>query len=228
MLHTRTPIKSRLLAGFGLVIGIALLAGCAQQKAPGYYATPQESTLTDAQQHAQGRRGARAPSQLRIGFGETPEERARQAAQASQAAEGAATAPAGDGAVLARPLQEPKTFLGTVPCITGEPNCAASRITLTLAPAGEWRARVERVGAPAGTAPMTGHGCWNVIGTDPLRIMLQSADQLRTSSYTFLNDNVIRVDLYNDVRPLLDYHLTRQADIDPIDELAGQPALVCD
>ncbi|HLR77677.1 MAG TPA: hypothetical protein VK062_01355, partial [Burkholderiaceae bacterium] len=62
----------------------------------------------------------------------------------------------------------------------------------------------------------------------PLRIMLQSADQLRTSSYTFLNDNVIRVDLYNDVRPLLDYHLTRQADIDPIDELAGQPALVCD
>lgn len=226
MLHTPSPLRSRITTSLGLILGLAVLAGCAQQKAPGYYDAPNESTLTDAQQHAQGRRGARAPSQLQIGFGETPEERARQAALAADAAEAAEMAAGGTDDAVPRQLLEPKTFLGTVPCVSGEPGCEASRLTLTLAPSGEWRARIERADGPVGT-PATAYGCWSVTGAEPLRIMLQTHDDATTSSFTFINDNVLRVNLYNDVRPLLDYRLTRQADIDPIDELASQPAQSC-
>lgn len=222
MLHTTLQTRFRLLAGIGLVTGMALLAGCAQQKTAGYYDRPKESTLTDAQSHAQGRRVARAPSQLQLGFGETEAADQTRQAQADTTATGQSTT------VVARPLLEPKTFLGTVPCVTGEAGCPASRITLTLAPSGEWRARTERVDTTAPGRPIVQQGCWDVTGTSPLRIVLQTQNQDSKTSFTFVNDNVLRINLYNDIRPLLDYHLTRQADIDPIDELAGQPALNCD
>src|SRR5690554_252213 len=82
MIHTTPLIRFRTTAGISLVIGMAFLAGCAQQKTAGYYDTPHESTLADAQKQAQGQRGSRAPSQLQFGFGETETSRTAQQAQA--------------------------------------------------------------------------------------------------------------------------------------------------
>ncbi len=234
MLHTSPLIRFRATAGISLVIGVAMLAGCAQQPHPtSYYDTPHDSTLADAQHQAQGGRGARAPSQLQFGFGESEEARAARHAQApvsastNAGADGVATYPAADTTQTPRPLLEAKTFLGTVPCVTSDANCPASRITLTLAPSGEWRARTVRVDAPNAAQAMVQQGCWDVMGTDPLRIVMQSQNQESKTGLTFVNDNVLRINMYNDIRPVLDYHLTRQADIDPIDELNDQPALSC-
>jgi len=123
---------------------------------------------------------------------------------------------------------EARTFLGTVPCVTGDTDCPASRVTLTLAPNGEWRSRTVLLGTPGTDRPIVQYGCWNVVGTDPLRIVILTQDQSSKANFTFVNDNVLRVNMYNDVRPMLDYHLTRQPDIDPIDELAGQAPMICD
>lgn len=228
MLHTTPRIRFRTTAGVGLVISLALLAGCAQQQSAGYYDTPHDTTLSDARQTAQGRRGARAPSQLQFGFGETETSRAaQQQAQAVPVADAGHGDAALTGSQKVRPLMEAKTFLGTVPCVNADTNCPALRITLTLAPSGEWRARTVPVDASASN-PIIQQGCWDVTGTDPLRIVMQAQDQESKTSLTFVNDNVLRIGMYNDMRPILDYHLTRQADIDPIDELADRPALTCD
>lgn len=201
----------------GAVVVAIVLAGCAQQRPSGYYDAPQESTLSDAQHQAQGRSGARAPSQIQLGFGgqEQVAETQRQ-----QAAEGA-------GAIKARPLAEPKTFLGTLPCLTGGSACSATRITLTLAPGGEWRARTAFVDRPDASNNIVQQGCWNVIGTQPWRIVLQLQNEASKANLTFVNDNVLRVNFIDDIKPALDYHLTRQADIDPIDELKKPAALQC-
>lgn len=222
MLHTTPLIQFRTKTSIGLVIGMALLVGCAQQQPEGYYATPHDSTLADAQKQAQGHRGTRAPSQLQFGFGDTADPETAQAATPQNV-----TTSTYAESAEARPLLEAKTFLGTVPCLTQEADCPASRITLTLGPSGEWRARTVLLDTPGSDQPIFQQGCWSVTGSEPLRILLQSQNQESMASFTFVNDNVLRVNMYNDQRPLLDYHLTRQADIDPIDELADQPALHC-
>lgn len=223
MLHTTPLFRFRISACISVVMGAALLAGCAQQRPDGYFDTPRESTLGDAQKQAQGHRGSRAPSQLQLGFGETEEER-RQAQARAEADNDAQS----DSRAQARPLLQPKTFLGTVPCLTGDAGCPASRVTLTFAPGGEWRARTELLGTANPQQPLVQQGCWHITGTDPLRISLRTNDEATKASFAFANDNLLRVTTFNDVRPTLDYHLTRQADIDPIDELAGQPAMHCD
>lgn len=240
MLHITSPNWFRKTAGATAVISAVLLAGCAQQRPAGYYDTPHESTLSDAQQQAQGRRGARAPSQLQFGFGESDAERAEQHAPARGHAGEQDSTTSGDGPTSeqsgatatdatpkARPLTEAKTFLGTVPCMTGGADCPASRVTLTLAPAGEWRSRTVLLNAPGSEQPMIQQGCWDVTGTNPLRIVLQTTNETTKASFTFVNDNVLRINMFNDARPTLDYHLTRQPDIDPIDELSAQPPLIC-
>lgn len=228
MLHTTPRIRFRSSAGVSLVIGMALLTGCAQQQRPaGYYDTPHDTTLSDAQQQAQGRRGSRAPSQLQFGFGETDTPEAGQRAPASPAADTDGAESPASTSMDVRPLLEAKTFLGTLPCVNSDTNCAAMRMTLTLAPSGEWRARTVPVNAATDSSAIVQQGCWDVMGTSPLRIILQAQGQESSTGLTFVNDNVLRINMYNDIRPILDYHLTRQADIDPIDELASQPVLDC-
>src|SRR5690606_18330089 len=187
-------------------IGVALLAlamaGCAQQKPAGYYAVSHDNTAADAQKKAQGRGGARAPSQIQLGFGDNQPPKA----MASQ------EAPAQETVIKARPLGEPKTFLGTVPCLSGESGCSATRITLTLAPSGEWRSRTVLLDNPAA---LSSH-------------MLQQESQASMANLTFVNDNVLRINMINDIRPMLAYHLTRQADIDAIDEITNKTPLQCD
>src|SRR5690606_1048712 len=100
-------------------------------------------------------------------------------------------APAQETVIKARPLAEPKTFLGTVPCLSGDSGCSAQRVTLTLAPSGEWRARTVLLDNPD-AQPLVQQGCWDVIGTQPLRIMLQQKSQASMANLTFVNDNVLR------------------------------------
>ncbi len=71
-------------------------------------------------------------------------------------------------------------------------------------------------------------GCWSVIGAQPLRILLQLKNDVTKANLTFVNDNMLRINMINDTKPTLDYHLTRQQDIDPIDELAAPAALTCE
>lgn len=208
-----TPTLYRRSAPVLALAGLLGLAGCSTNSAPTFYEPARESTSTDAQHQAQGRGNAQAPSQLQFGFGETGTETA-----AADTAPESTTAP--------RQLREPKTFLGTVPCLSGAANCPAQRITLTLAPGGEWRARTEYLGADATVPKRVEQGCWNVTGTQPLRIQLETSAKVGKAVLSFTNDHMLRVILLNDVAPTLDAHLTRQADIDPIAEIQG-PAITC-
>ncbi|MEO6959095.1 MAG: hypothetical protein ABI228_00455, partial [Burkholderiaceae bacterium] len=200
-----------------------LLGACAQQKAPGYYATEHDTTATDARDQALGRERAQAPAQIQFGFGNTQKSKP---ANSNAAAE----APAAPEAATANPraLTEAKTFLGTVPCVGNANACSANRITLTLAPTGEWRARTVSLNTmPDAETATTEQGCWNVIGTQPLRIALQLKNNNVKASLTFLSDNVLRINSLDGVAPNLDYRLTRQADIDAINELSKHAPLQC-
>jgi hypothetical protein len=202
----------------GVAILALVLAGCAQQRPDGYYATPHDSTEADAQQQAQGRTGARAPAQIQLGFGGSQAAKAK----ADQAAAAEPTV------VKARPLAEAKTFLGTLPCLNGNSACSATRVTLTLAPTGEWRSRTVFLDTPTADRNIVEQGCWDVIGTQPLRIMLKLGSDASKGNLTFVNDNVLRVNMINDIRPTLEHRLTRQPDIDGIPEIASQTPLKCD
>ncbi len=190
------------------------MAACAND--PGNqssYQPKKESTLTDAQRSAQGKRGSVAPSQLQFGFGDHQQE--------TQEATHEETPPPSpsDLRSMAVPLKEPRTFLGTVPCTTTTQNCDASRLALTFAPSGEWRARITPISKNQEQAPQTDQGCWHVTGTNPLRIALQGYKSGTSARLAFNNANIIHLLELNEVAPNIDYRLTRQADIDPINEL---------
>src|SRR5699024_5094495 len=149
-----------------------------------------ESTLSDARKQAQGKRGARAPSQVQLEFGDTERKPAREqtGAEADSTDDGSQAVPSRTNA---RPLLQPRTFLGTVPCLNGNAGCPASRITLTFAPSGEWRSRTQLLDSPGSAQPIVQQGCWNVIGTDPLRIALQTSEQAAArASFAFVNDDL--------------------------------------
>lgn len=204
----------------GALVLALLLAGCAQQRTPNYYDTPHDSTEADAQSQALGRSGARAPSQIQLGFGSDQKPGKSQAEPVVSAGE--------QTVIKARPLAEAKTFLGTIPCLTGGAACSAQRLTLTLAPGGEWRSRAVLLDKTDSKNNIVQQGCWDVIGTQPLRIVLKLNEQASMASMTFVNDNVLRINMINDVTPTLEYRLTRQADIDAIDEITSKTPLQCD
>ena|SRR5690606_34918670 len=214
-----TPGARRLVTAAALLA----LAGCAQQQPVSSQHRTQESTLADAQAQARGRSISGAPSQIQLGFGENAPKRTAQTppTEAEEADKAAIAA-------QARPVREAKTFLGTLPCLLGG-SCEASRVTLTLAPNGQWRARSQALAAVGAASTTAQQGCWDVIGTDPWRIRLRISDsESSTASLTFVNDNMLRVNSVNDHQPVLDYHLTRQADIDGIDELNAAKAPSCE
>ncbi len=218
-----SPVLKRLhpAALTGLALATLVLAGCAQQREPGYYATNTENTLGDAQYQAQGHSRERAPSQIKLGFGKDAKPPASAApSEAEQAAKAAIAA-------TVRPLTEAKTFLGTIPCLTSAYACSAARVTITLAPNGEWRSRTVSLDAASPGATTTEQGCWDVVGTSPWRIILQTPNKATRANLTFVNDNVLRVNSINDVKPTLDHHLTRQPDVDAINELTKAAVLQC-
>lgn len=200
--------------GVPSILLIMLLSACAQQRQPGYYDTPRESTQSDAIHRAQGNDVSSAPSQIQLGFGD----------QSAKPAAPAASESAAPASVIPAALAQPHTFLGTVPCLS-EMACPATRITLTLSPDGQWRARSTMLNEAQTTLAQL--GCWVIVGEQPLRIALFMNDKQPKALLEFVADNVLRIHTLDGQRANLDYRLTRQPDTDPIAELAQKPAQHC-
>ncbi|MCD0504660.1 copper resistance protein NlpE N-terminal domain-containing protein [Bordetella petrii] len=222
--------------------GSAILAGCAQQRTEGYYNPPAASTITDAQYQGQGagyRQVVHAPSQLQIELkGQQPgqprkpiptaqEEAAEAAAQADAAA--AAAAAAGDVSPASKALvPQAQTYMGTLPCLTPSAQCAAQRVTLTLAPNGRWRSRTSFLDSTGNAAnPTTEQGCWDATAERPARVLLSDAAGNLRVEFVVAANNVLRVRSVLGKSPNLNYSMTRQPDLDPIDELSKTPAPKC-
>ena len=126
-------------------------------------------------------------------------------------------------------IPEAQTFTGTVPCFHSEMRCTAQRITLTLAPNGRWRARaayLERTSADGGT--QLEQGCWRAVMTAPPRVViLTSQGNVRADLSVISAGNALQLGSINGQVPNLLYTLSRQPDMDPIDELNGRPAPNC-
>ncbi|GAB2885880.1 copper resistance protein NlpE N-terminal domain-containing protein [Paralcaligenes sp. KSB-10] len=218
-MHAFASRKLRpILYALSITVSAVMLAGCAQQRAAGFYDQPRDNTQHDAEAQAQGRAYTRAPSQIQLGFGNT--QKPNQGGEASPQAESAVPA-------STRPLTEAKTFLGTIPCLADSNACSATRITLTLAPSGEWRARTAFLGGATANKKIVQQGCWEVVGTTPLRIVLQLKNRNTKANLTFVTDNLLRINSIDSITPNLDYRLTRQADVDAISELNKEPAMQC-
>ena len=125
-------------------------------------------------------------------------------------------------------LPQAETFVGTIPCSSPSEQCSAQRITLTLGPNGRWRSRATYLaiqGQPA--APLAEQGCWNVTGDHPAHLLLLDAKGNPRSELVASADNVLSIKAIRGHTPLLAYTLTRQPDLDPVDELSKQPMPSC-
>ncbi len=249
--------RSRQLSVMGLLAGTALFAaGCAQQKTEGYYDPPAESTVTDAQYQGSGagyRSVIRAPSQVQIALKpDAPRKNQNQAAQAAAGGQttedgqavpaetehGSASAPAASAPVAANPampsaaahslVPQPQTYMGTLPCFSPAMQCTAQRVTLTLAPNGRWRGRVAYLeNDPKKGPPVTEQGCWDATDERPSRVILMDSKGNGRAEFVVAANNVLRVRSIDGQTPNLNYNLTRQPDLDPIDELAKAAAPKC-
>lgn len=208
---TTSAFPSRsLLTGLALC---ALLAGCASQSTPASYQSGRSDTENDAQNSARAQH-THAASQLQFGFGkdavaEQPRTADQQLIESRQV----------------RELVEPRTFLGTVSCSPTDALCVPLRTTLTTAPSGVWRMRIEAADRSAPTHATS--GCWYQVGSQPNRIILQLSNEAILAELSFLNNNQMKVQTFNQQRPTLETLLSRQADIDPISELDDRPAPEC-
>ncbi|MEC6408174.1 copper resistance protein NlpE N-terminal domain-containing protein [Achromobacter xylosoxidans] len=248
--------RPRKLSIMGLLLaGTALgAAGCAQQRTEGYYDPPVESTVTDAQYQGSGagyRTVLRAPSQVQIAL--KPDQK-KTPSQAAAAAQGAATtedgqavpegADSGSGSSGAAPapvapasaqsaaanslVPQPQTYMGTLPCFSPAMQCTAQRVTLTLAPNGRWRGRTAYLeNDPKKAAPVVEQGCWDTTDERPPRVILLDGQGNVRVEFVVAANNVLRVRSVAGQTPNLNYNLTRQPDLDPIDELAKAKAPQC-
>lgn len=201
---------TRPLASLSALLLAGVLAGCAQS--PINENAGRGSTVTDAQEKAQGPRDRAkhmGSSQLSIPFGQ------RNLAPTTP------DIPVGG----IRELYEARTFLGTIPCAATQSNCAPIRFTVTFSPNGMWRMRATETTPNAGSA--VAQGCWYQIGSDPTRILLETSKGTILADLSFMHDQQLRVNVFNYVTPTLETHLSRQQDIDGIDELQNQTGLVC-
>lgn len=124
-------------------------------------------------------------------------------------------------------MPQAQTYMGTFPCFSRSMQCQAQaqRVTLTLAPNGRWRART--VALEGQGKPVAEQGCWNVTGERPARLLLLDASGSSRAELLATANNVLRVRSVLGNTPTLDYSLTRQPDLDPIDELVKAPAPAC-
>lgn len=125
-------------------------------------------------------------------------------------------------------LPQAETFVGTIPCSAPSEQCSAQRITLTLGPNGRWRSRATYLasqGQPP--APQAEQGCWNVTGEHPAHLLLLDAKSNPQTELVASADNVLSIKSIRGRTPLLAYTLTRQPDLDPVDELSKQPLPNC-
>jgi hypothetical protein len=249
--------RIRFVAVLALTLsGAAALVGCAEQKQAGYYDPPRGSTINDAQIMGTGadyRPVVRAPSQLQIDLkAPTPTQQQQLDAQRARAVqEGRTTedgqpvpppavasadtrtdtapAPTSNPSAAERSLvPQPQTYMGTLPCFAAGMECQAQRITLTLAPNGRWRGRSAYLdNTPGSDKPMAEQGCWQVTEEKPPRVFLIGADNNTRAEFVVAANNVLRLRAIAGVTPNLNYTLTRQPDMDPINELARQTPPKC-
>ena len=246
--------RPRKLSVMGLLLAGAALgaAGCAQQKTEGYYDPPVESTVTDAQYQGSGagyRSVIRAPSQVQIALkpdARKPQNQAQQAAAGAQTTEDGQAVPentegsgSGGGSAPAAPapvpnaavhnlVPQPQTYMGTLPCFSPAMQCTAQRVTLTLAPNGRWRGRTAYLeDDPKKGPPVAEQGCWAATDERPPRVILMDGQGNARVEFLVAANNVLRVRSIGGKTPNLNYNLTRQPDLDPIDELAKASAPKC-
>lgn len=232
-----STLRATICRYFAITLPV-VLAGCAQMQQqmqqPGYYNPPPASSTTDAIDHAEGPYGTqtmRAPSQIQIGL----KNRGADAApvQGSVAPVAGQTSGASQGTGTADTLQaslypEPLTFAGTLPCFHPEMKCSAQKITITLAPNGRWRARaayLEQANQSGST--LADQGCWRVIPQAVPRIVLLNPSGNVRAELAQTSTNVLRLISINGDSVNLTYTLTRQPDLDPIDELNKAKAPTC-
>lgn len=125
-------------------------------------------------------------------------------------------------------LPEPQTFAGTLPCFHREMQCTAQRVTLTLAPNGRWRARATYLEQNSQSGqPLTSQGCWKTVATrQPVIILLDMKGNVQ-AEMVMTSNNVLRLRTLDGQAPNLTYNISRQPDLDPIDELDKAPAPNC-
>jgi len=225
-----------------LALGLTVvMAGCSQMQQqmqqPGYYNPPAASSATDAIEHAEAPYGSqtlRAPSQIQIGFkgrgGDAAPVQSSSvtAGQAGALATGTSNTSLASDTLQATLFPEPLTFAGTLPCFHPEMKCSAQRITITLAPNGRWRARAAYLEQTSQSgAALTDQGCWRVIPQAVPRIVLLNPAGNVRAELAQTSTNVLRLISINGDSPNLTYTLTRQPDLDPIDELNKTKAPTC-
>ena len=243
----RTAGHSTLRATIYRTLALCLpvvVAGCAQMQQqmqqPGYYNPPVASSTTDAIEHAEAPYGSqtmRAPSQIQIGLKGRASDAAPVPGQPSGAAQAAAnanqgttatTAAAANDSLQASLFPEPLTFAGTLPCFHPEMKCSAQRITITLAPNGRWRARAAYLEqASKSGSQLSDQGCWRVIPQAVPRIILLNPSGNVRAELALTSTNVLRLVSINGDSVNLTYTLTRQPDLDPINELNKATAPSC-
>ncbi len=226
------------LSATAFLVGVLTLAGCAQTSAPGYYDPPKASSQQDALKIAEGagmRQTVQPPSQIQIKL-RSPAPAATPAAAPDTASTGQGQAPqdkltaAGQAElnqtiVAGNPstgmlIPEPQTFLGTLPCFHKDMRCTAQQVTLTLAPNGRWRARVQYLeNQQASGKPMATQGCWRGVPSRPPQIILLDAKKTVRAELLMPSPPVLRLNSVNGQTPNLTYTLNRQPDLDPIAEL---------
>jgi|GEM_PF-198003 len=125
-------------------------------------------------------------------------------------------------------MPEPQTFAGTLPCFHREMQCTAQRVTLTLAPNGRWRARSTYLEQNSQSGkPLTSQGCWKTVATrQPVIILLDMKGNVQ-AEMVMASNNVLRLRTLDGQAPNLTYNITRQPDLDPIDELNKAPVPAC-
>lgn len=237
-----TTLRATIYRTLALCLPV-VVAGCAQMQQqmqqPGYYNPPVASSTTDAIEQAEAPYGSqtmRAPSQIQIGLKGRASDAAPVPGQPSGATQTAAnanqgataTAAAANDSLQASLFPEPLTFAGTLPCFHPEMKCSAQRITITLAPNGRWRARAAYLeqASKSGSA-LTDQGCWRVIPQAVPRIILLNPSGNVRAELALTSTNVLRLVSTNGDSVNLTYTLTRQPDLDPIDELNKATAPNC-
>ena len=125
-------------------------------------------------------------------------------------------------------IPEPQSFAGTLPCFHPEMKCSAQRVTITLAPNGRWRARAAYLEQGSkNSAVQTDQGCWRASAQAVPRVVLLNNQGNVRAELAMTSGNMLRLISMNGGTANLTYNLSRQPDLDPIDELKGKPAPNC-
>jgi len=138
----------------------------------------------------------------------------------------AAAAPA--ESLQATLIPEPQSFAGTLPCFHPEMKCSAQRVIITLAPNGRWRARATYLEQSSKNSTVqTDQGCWRASAQAVPRVVLLNNQGNVRAELAMTSGNMLRLISMNGGTANLTYNLSRQPDLDPIDELKGKPAPNC-